>query len=118
MKILQFMFLAILGLSLNAQAQKRSDKAVISTPTIQCDMCKSKIEKMLPRMTDGITSVKVNVKAKTTTVTWLTDRTNLEEIKTAIANIGYDAGDVTAEETAYKRLPTCCKKPEDRGEKR
>jgi copper chaperone CopZ len=118
MKVLQLMFLAIMGLSLNAQAQKRSDKAVISTPTIQCDMCKSKIEKMLPRMTDGITSVKVNVKAKTTTVTWLTDRTNIEEIKTAISNIGYDAGDVTAEETAYKRLPTCCKKPEDRGNKR
>ncbi|HCF63453.1 MAG TPA: heavy-metal-associated domain-containing protein [Ferruginibacter sp.] len=118
MKVLQLMFLAILGLSLNAQAQKRSDKAVISTPTIQCGMCKSKIEKTLPRMTDGITSVQVNVKAKTTTVTWLTDRTNIEEIKTAIANIGYDAGDVTAEETAYKRLPTCCKKPEDRGEKR
>lgn len=111
MKILQWMFVAVLGFSMNANAQKRADKAIISTPSIQCDMCKSKIEKMLPRMTDGITSVKVNVKAKTTTVSWLTDRTSLEQIKTAIANIGYDADDVTAEETAYKRLPSCCKKP-------
>ena len=60
----------------------------------------------------GISAVKVDVKKKTTTVTWLTDRTNIEEIKTSIANIGYDADDVAAEESAYNRLPKCCKKPE------
>jgi mercuric ion binding protein len=61
--------------------------------------------------------VKVNVdyKKKTTTVTYLTARTNVENIKALIANVGYDADDVTAEPDAYKRLPTCCKKPEDGG---
>lgn len=112
MKILSLLLVSIVGFSLSASAQKRSDKAVISTPSIQCDMCKNKIESKLPRLVDGLTSVKVNVKAKTTTVTWLTDRTNIENIKTSIANIGYDADDVTAEETAYNRLPKCCKKPE------
>jgi hypothetical protein len=48
-------------------------------------------------------------------VTYFTDRTNLENIKTAIANAGYDADDVTANEDSYKRLPTKCKKTEDGG---
>jgi hypothetical protein len=45
----------------------------------------------------------------------MADRTNVENIKTDIANCGYDADDVTAEPDSYKRLPTCCKKPEDGG---
>ena len=49
------------------------------------------------------------------TVKYLTDRTNIEEIKTAIANCGYDADDVPATEEAYQRLPKTCKKPEDGG---
>jgi copper chaperone CopZ len=90
--------------------KKAVEKVVIKTPTVQCEMCKSKIEQYLSRE-PGISSVKVDYKKKTTTVTYLTDRNNIEQIKTAIANVGYDADDVTAEEDAYKRLPKCCKKP-------
>ena len=86
-------------------------KVVIKTPTVQCEMCKNKIEKYLSRE-PGITNVNVDFKKKTTTVTYIKDRNNVEQIKTAIANVGYDADDVTAEEDAYKRLPKCCKKPE------
>jgi hypothetical protein len=53
----------------------------------------------------------VDFKQKKTTVTYLTDRTNLENVKTAIANAGYDADDVKAEKDAYEKLPKCCKKP-------
>ncbi len=89
----------------------QSQKVVIQTPTIQCDMCKNKIEGYLKRE-PGVSSVKVDVKKKTTTVVFLKDRNNIEQIKTAIANAGYDADDVTADESAYKKLPKCCKKPE------
>ncbi len=112
MKHIKLLVLAIIGLTFSAAAQKTTDKAVISTPSIQCDMCKDKIEKSLFRA-EGITSVKVNVKKKTTTVTWIKDRTNIENIKTQIANTGYDADDVTADPDAYKRLPKCCKKTEE-----
>ncbi len=112
MKSFKLTFLALFGFMLAATAQtKTTQKAVISTPTIQCDMCKNKIEKSMFKQY-GISSVKVDVKKKTTTVSWLTDRTNIEEVKASIANIGYDADDVTAEESAYNRLPKCCKKPE------
>ena len=88
--------------------------AVIKTPTVQCESCKKKIEGNLKGV-DGIQKVVVDFKKKTTKVTYLTDRTNIEYIKTAIANSGYDADDVVAEKEAYKKLPTCCKKPEDGG---
>ena len=107
--------LTILTLSIGASAQtKAALTAKISTPTIQCDMCKKKIETYLNRY-DGITSINVNVKRKEVTVKYLTDRINEEEIKTAIANAGYDAGDIPANEDSYKRLPKCCKKPENGG---
>ena len=112
MKQLQLTLIALFGLFLGAFAQqKTTQKAVIKTPTVQCDMCKNKIEKYMFKQ-DGVLATKVDVKKKTTTVTFLTDRTNIEQVKTAIANAGYDADDVTADETAYKKLPPCCKKPE------
>ena len=43
------------------------------------------------------------------------ERTNIENVKTAIANAGYDADDVPAEQAAYQKLPTCCKKTSDGG---
>jgi mercuric ion binding protein len=51
-------------------------------------------------------------------VTYLADRTNPENIKTAIANAGYDADDVKANDDSYKMLPKTCKRPEDGGHKK
>lgn len=110
MKQFKLTLLALFGFAFMAIAQKPG-KAVISTPTIQCEMCVGKIEKALFKQY-GINSYKVDLKKKTTTVTWITDRTNIENIKTMIANAGYDADDVAADTDAYKRLPKCCKKPE------
>ncbi|MGB4846130.1 MAG: heavy metal-associated domain-containing protein [Ferruginibacter sp.] len=91
-----------------AQQQKASGKAVIKTPTVQCEKCKDRVEFFLAREY-GLSSVRVNTRQKTTTVTWLNDRTTLENIKVAIANLGFDADDIEAEESAYKRLPKECK---------
>ena len=111
MKYLQLSFFCLVCLISSATAQQKPvGKAVISTPTVQCEMCKGKIEKYVLRQY-GVSSVKVDYKKKTTTVTWLTDRTNVENIKAAIATAGYDADDVAAEEASYKKLPPCCKKP-------
>ncbi len=90
------------------QTQKVSGKAVIKTPTILCEKCQEKVEFFISHTT-GVTSAAVNIRKKTTTVTWLNDRTTLENIKTAIANLGYDADDIEAEEYAFKRLPKECK---------
>ena len=101
----------VLGLVGFSFAQTKVQKTVvIKTPTVQCEQCKGRIEKYMSHE-EGIVKINVDYKKKTTTVTYLTDRTNPENIKALIANVGYDADDVTAEPDAYKRLPTCCKKP-------
>lgn len=101
--------------TLAASAQTKAlQVAKVSTPTVQCDMCKTKIEQYLKRI-DGVTSVNVAVKKKEVTVKYLTDRTNIEMIKASIANAGYDAAEIAANPESYKMLPKCCKKPGDGG---
>jgi mercuric ion binding protein len=95
-------------------AKKGIQTVTISTPTVQCEMCKQRIEKYMTRE-EGVTKVNVDYKHKKTKVTYYAERTNIENIKTAIANVGYDADDITANEDSYNKLPKCCKKPEDGG---
>lgn len=100
---------------LTSQAQTKAlQTARIKTPNALCEACKTRIETYLKRI-DGVQMVNVNFRRGETTVKFLTDRTNIEEIKTAIANQGYDADDITANEESYKKLPITCKKPEDGG---
>jgi periplasmic mercuric ion binding protein len=110
-----FLLLACSG-ALVAQVVRKGAQeiATIKTPTVQCQECKERIESYLSRE-DGVQKVVVDYKRKITKVTYLIDRTNYENVKTAIANAGYDADDVTANPDSYKKLPTCCKKPEDGG---
>jgi copper chaperone CopZ len=99
----------------HAQLKKSSSQtAIIKTPTVQCGMCKKRIEDFMAKE-EGVVRTVVDYKRKTTKVTYYTTRTNLENIKTAIANVGYDAEDVTANVESYQKLPKCCKKPEDGG---
>ena len=115
MKKLQLVLLLVLGFTGISLAQQKVVKTVvIKTPTVQCQECKERIEKYMSHE-EGIMKCVVDYKKKTATVSYITDRTNPENIKALIANVGYDADDVTAEPDAYKRLPSCCKKPEDGG---
>jgi copper chaperone CopZ len=115
MKQLFLSLLIVAGFSLSPNAQAKAVQTVkISTPTVQCESCKNRIETYLKRY-NGVSTVNVNYKKKETTVKYITDRINEEEIKAAIANAGYDANDVKANPDSYKRLPECCKKPEDGG---
>jgi periplasmic mercuric ion binding protein len=104
-----------LGLSLSSFAQfKKPVVVAIKTPQAACVECKDKIEKFM-KYEEGIAKIVVDIKKKITTVTYLSDRTNIENIKTTLANLGFDADDVTANEETYKRLPICCKRVEDGG---
>ena len=115
MKKLFITVVAIGGLFCVVSAQTKPLKTEkIKTPNALCEECKTKIETYLKRY-DGVTYVSVNYRKGETTVKFLTDRINIEEIKTAIANTGFDADDVPANPDFYKLLPKCCKKPEDGG---
>ena len=107
--------LVLVGVSFSAQAQGSALLTErIQTPQLLCDLCKTRVETYLKRV-DGVRQVTINIRKGETLVKFLRDRTNIEEIKTAIANQGFDAGDITANEESYNRLPITCKKPEDGG---
>ena len=115
MKKLFLSVIAFAGFFISASSQtKPVITTTIKTPNALCEACKTRIETYLKRY-DGVGYILVNYRRGETKVKYLTDRTDIEQIKTAIANAGYDADDVPAEETAYKRLPLSCKKFEDGG---
>jgi copper chaperone CopZ len=110
-----YVLLFITGFAMQAAAQvKPVEKAKIRVPNALCEACKTRIESYLRRY-DGITVVNVNYHRGEVAVTYLTDRIDIEQIKTALSNLGYDADDVPANEEAYKKLPKTCKKAEDGG---
>lgn len=85
------------------------DKEVTFKSSINCDMCKEKIEKELP-LTKGVKKVTVNVEKKEIKVTYNAAKTTEAKLKTAISKIGYDADDVVADKKAHDHLAKCCQK--------
>ncbi|PSL48118.1 copper chaperone CopZ [Chitinophaga niastensis] len=114
LKLVMLFLVASVGMAMAQQKEKTILTANISTPTVQCESCKNRIERYM-KQEEGVQSVKVDFKKHITTVKYWTDRTNIENIKTGIANAGYDADNVAANPESYAKLPTCCKKPEDGG---
>ncbi len=114
MQKLALVLTLFLGVSVARAQVKPVLIAVIKTPNALCQDCKDRIEGYLKKY-DGVIEVNVNFRKAETKVKYLTDRINIEEIKAAIANCGYDADDVPASEDAYNRLPKSCKKWQDGG---
>lgn len=108
-KLVMLLLISMVTVSM-AQAKKKALLTVtVSTPTIQCEACKNILEQYMLKE-EGVTKAVADFKRKTTKITYWTDRTNPENIKTAIANVGFDADDITANLEFAKRLPPCCKK--------
>ena len=115
MKKFTLLFILAIGIGFTSSAQQKKPLTVrIQTPGMLCDECKKRVEDYL-KYEEGVTKVVAYPRSKYVQVTYLADRTNIENIKTAIANAGYDADDVKANEEAYKKLPKDCKRPEDGG---
>ena len=114
MKNIFLLSIAIAGFATVSSAQVKVVPVKIKTPNALCEACKTRIESYLKRV-DGVVFVDVNYRKGETSVKYQTDRTDIEQIKTDISNLGYDADDVPANEEAYKRLPKTCKKFEDGG---
>lgn len=109
MKALCLVIFSLISFSTASVAQNKAvQKAIIQTPGVQDEACKTRIDNFLAHEY-GITAVKADYKKHTVTVQWLRDRTNIENIKTALANMGYDADDVTADPDAFNRLPLPCR---------
>lgn len=116
MKAILSFAIALFAYALPTAAQMPKPlQAEIKTPTAVCQECKDIIEKAVPQQVEGLIKINVIFKRGVTLVKWYPDRTNIEQLKTAIANAGFDADEVTANEDYYKKLPICCKKVSDGG---
>ena len=108
-----FVVLLFIGTVAISQVTPRPIRADIKTPHATCEPCKQKIEAWVSRSVDGLIKINVQIKRGITSVQYYPDRTNIEILKTAISNAGFDADDVLANPDTYKKLPDCCKRPEE-----
>jgi len=95
-------------LTINAWAQKETVEIKTSA---QCEMCKERIVEEM-QFTKGVTAVNLDVETQILTVTFKIKKNSVENIRTIISAIGYDADDVKAEENAHNALPYCCQNPD------
>lgn len=93
------------------KAVAKGNQEISIATSVQCDMCKEKIEKALS-LTKGIKAADVDVEAQTVKVTFNSTQVSADDIKQVISKTGYDADDVKAEKASYDKLPRCCKKSE------
>ena len=98
-----FLFIFITGLTFG---QKKIEEAVIQT-SAQCGDCKERIEGKL-NYTKGVVFAELDLESKKVTVRYKTKSISLQEIKQAIASVGYSADDVKAREEDVLKLPKCC----------
>lgn len=73
-----------------------------------CEMCKKTID-AAAKSVDGVKSAKWNIEAKTIMVKFDSSKTDLDAIKKAIANAGYDTEEFRAKDETYNALHNCCK---------
>ena len=93
-------------LTINAWAQKETVQIKTSAECI-ANCCKDRIEEEM-QFTKGVTAVNLNVESQVLTVTFKTKKNSIENIRTIISNLGYNADDVMANESAHNALPNCC----------
>jgi copper chaperone CopZ len=79
-------------------------------------MCKDRIEAHLA-FEKGVKKSEVDLEKDEVKITFNSKKTDLEKLRKSLSNLGYDADEVKADQTAYNKLPDCCKKPADQKEK-
>lgn len=107
-RILSVVILLMFGCSLSAVAQKEATVKIKSV--LACTTCENRIKTDLPYVAKGIKTVTADSKTNEIEVTYRTDKTTPEDIRKAIASLGYDADDVKADAKAFGKLGENCKK--------
>lgn len=86
-------FLLLIG-NVYSQGKTRKTKAVIKS-NVECDLCKTNVEKNLSKA-QGIRKVTADYKTHEVTVVYNSRRITIEQIRKNLADLGYDADDVPA----------------------
>jgi len=120
-KMLLVMIVIAATITTRAQVmQSKSQWVTISVPQLKCWECKTRLEQYLLRETGGQGDagiIKFNTYMSTGTIRiqYVPDRITVDYLRTSIANAGFDADTVKANEDSYKMLPPICKRKEEGG---
>ncbi|MDQ2752756.1 MAG: hypothetical protein M3R72_07015 [Bacteroidota bacterium] len=100
--------------------QAKAQWATLSVPQLKCWECKDRLDKYLEREKGptgdaGIIKWSVNMTSGTLRIQYAPDRMNLETIKTAINNAGFDVDSAKATPDSYAKLPPVCKRASEGG---
>jgi copper chaperone CopZ len=109
--LLVLIFLVLLINCGTAEKKVNLAQEQIKLPTIQCEICKSTIEKAISEL-DGVKSITVNPEEKIGFIEYDKNIMKISDIEKAISDLGYQANDLAANPEAYTKLPGCCKIPE------
>ena len=99
----------ILSSWVSAPVKPKKAEAVTIQASAVCESCKNRIEKAL-KSADGIITASLNLDDKKIKVKYDPDKTTPDQIRTLIANTGYDADGVKKNPDAFTALPKCCQK--------
>lgn len=92
---------------LSTQTNAQKSNTIEFHTSAQCGMCKETIEGAM-NYERGIQFVELNMENMFLTVKYKTKIHNEDSIKKLVAELGYSAGEVGANEKAMNDLPKCC----------
>lgn len=102
------LLMIILSVNLSLSQEKKSKfQTVIIQTSAECGDCKERIENGL-NYSKGISFAELDLETKKVTVKYNGTKVSLDQIRTKINSIGYDADSSKADPEAVKKLPLCC----------
>ena len=109
MKNLLLVFLAVVGIAFNSNAQEQKKKNAKHDIEVRgnCDMCKKRIEKAAFGV-KGVKSAEWHADDQTLHVIIDENKTSTKAISEAVAKVGHDTGEVRATDEDYATLHNCC----------
>lgn len=107
MRTIRFMLmLLILGIAVNANAEKKGEKTVVFQANLHCVSCKNKVEKNIP-FEKGVKDLKVDMDKQTITVTFREDKNSVENLQKAIEKLHIEVKGVDGKACDTK-AGACC----------
>ena len=105
MKKLIFLFLFFISTSVSAQnaKNKKSNFEVIGN----CEICKKRIEKAALSL-KGVKMAKWDIPSNIISVIYNSNKISLDQIQSAVADVGHDTPSFKAPDDVYNELPMCC----------
>ena len=102
------LMITVLFLAFQLQAQDKGTTTESFTVYGNCGMCKTKIEKAATGV-KGVKAATWNQETHQLSVTYKTSKTSADDIKQAVADVGYDSDTHRAKDEVYNNLHGCCK---------